>query len=128
MFVEIEKISTTSINNFRNSVIKSEIMSKLDLDPQANANENYKILSKIITESKNKHIPKKIKKFDKRKHKKEKWMTNNLLSLVNQKNRMYRDWKSTNNVNEYSKKKINFQTFETNCRSKHHRCQIFLLS
>ena len=60
MFVEIEKISTTSINNFRNSVIKSEIMSKLDLDPQANANENYKILSKIITESKNKHIPKKI--------------------------------------------------------------------
>ena len=25
---------------------------------------------------------------------------------------MYIDWKSTNNVNEYSKKKINFQTFE----------------
>ena len=64
-------------------MIKSEIMSKLDLDPRANANENYEILSKIITESKNKHIPK--KKFDKRKHKKEKWMTNNLLSLVNQK-------------------------------------------
>ena len=59
MFVEIEKISTTSINNFRNSVIKSEIMSKLDLDPRANANENYEILSKIITESKNKQIPKK---------------------------------------------------------------------
>ena len=39
-------------------------------------------------------------------------MTNNLLSLVNKQNHMYRDWKSTNNVNEYSKKKINFQTFE----------------
>ena len=25
---------------------------------------------------------------------------------------MYRDWKSTNNINEYSKKKIYFQTFE----------------
>ena len=25
---------------------------------------------------------------------------------------MHRDWKSTNNVNEYSKKKINFQTLE----------------
>ena len=80
-------------------------MSKLDLDPHADANENYEILSKIITESRNKHIPKKILKFDKRKHKKEKWMTNNLLSLVNQKNLMYRDWKSTNNVNEYSKNK-----------------------
>ena len=31
-------------------------------------------------------------------------MTNNLLSLVNQKNHMYRDWKSAN--------KINFKTFE----------------
>ena len=39
-------------------------------------------------------------------------MTNNLLSQVNQKNNTYRDWKSTDNVNEYSKKKINFQTFE----------------
>ena len=51
-------------------MIKSEIIRKLDLDPHANANENYEILSKIITESENKHIPKKIKKFDKRKHKK----------------------------------------------------------
>ena len=38
-------------------------------------------------------------------------MTKNLLSLVNQKNPMYRDWKSTNNVNEYLKKNY-FQTFE----------------
>ena len=67
MFVEIEKISTISINNFRYFVIKSDIISKLDLDPCANAIENYEILSKIITESKNKHIPK--KRFDKRKHK-----------------------------------------------------------
>ena len=71
MFVEIEKISTTSINNLKNSVIKSEIISKLDLDPCVNANENYEILSKIITESKNKHIPKKINKVDKRNHKKD---------------------------------------------------------
>ena len=61
MFVEIEKISTTSINNFRNYVIKSDIISKLDLDPCAKSNENYVILSKIITESKNKHIPKKVR-------------------------------------------------------------------
>ena len=36
-------------------------MRKLDLDPHTNTNENYEILSKIITESKNKHIHKKIK-------------------------------------------------------------------
>ena len=37
---KLKKISTTSINNFRNSVIKSEIIRKLDLDPCANANDN----------------------------------------------------------------------------------------
>ena len=67
MFVEIEKISTISINNFRNSVIKPEIISKLDLDPCANANENYEILSKIFTNQRI-SISLKIKKFDKRKH------------------------------------------------------------
>ena len=66
-----------------NSVIKSEIISKLDLDLCANANENYEILSKIITESKNKHIHKK-KSLIKGNTQKEKWITNNLLSLVNQ--------------------------------------------
>ena len=33
IFVEIEKIITISINKFQKSVIKSEIMSKRDLDP-----------------------------------------------------------------------------------------------
>ena len=83
--MEIENISTIYINNLQNSVIKSEIKRKLNLDSCVNANGNYEILSKIITESMKKHISKKKLKFDKRKHKKEKWMTDNLLSLVNQK-------------------------------------------
>ena len=58
MFVEIEEISANYINNLRNSVIKVEIFNKLDLDPCAKPNENYEILSKIITVSNIKPIPK----------------------------------------------------------------------
>ena len=50
--------------------------------------------------------------FNKRKHKKEPWMTNNLLGRINRKNDMYRKWKSTNNNEEYEIKKINFKTFD----------------
>ena len=39
-------------------------------------------------------------------------MTNDLLKLINRKNDMYRDWKSTNDETEYSRKKINFKTFD----------------
>ena len=74
-------------------------------------------MTSILTTSKNNHIPKKIKKFNKRKHKKENWMTDELLILVNRKNDMYRDWKSTSNDYEYQIKKINFKTFDkiVNC-------------
>ena len=39
-------------------------------------------------------------------------MNRELLTLINKKNDKYRDWKSTNNNDEYEVKKINFKTFE----------------
>ena len=111
-YVEIEQINANSIENLRKSVRKAEIMSKLDISPNGDPNNNYDILMTVLVDSKRKHIPKKRKKFDKRKHSKEKWMTTDLLSLVNTKNELYRSWKSENNNEEFMKKRINFKTFE----------------
>ena len=58
------------------------------------------------------HISKKIKKFNVRKHFRNPWMTNELLTLINRKNDLYREWKSTSNDIEYESKKVNFKTFE----------------
>ena len=44
---------------------------------------------------KNKHISKRIVKFNKCRHKKEWWMTNELLAKIVIKNEMYVDWKTT---------------------------------
>ena len=111
-FLEIECINSTTIANFQNSIHDADILSKLNTDNQADPNENYKILSSILSTLKCKHMPKKIKKFNKRKHKKQKWMTDDLLSLINTKNNMYREWKSTSNFEEFMIKKVNFKTFE----------------
>ena len=111
-FIEIETINPISIENFRNSVSNANIFSKLNINADANPNSNYDILTTTLTNLKCKHIPKSLKKFNKRKHKIEKWMTNDLLNLVNRKNDMYRDWKSTSNITEFMIKKINFKTFE----------------
>ena len=40
------------------------------MGPLANPNDNYKILSDVITTAKANHIPKKLKKIDRRKFKK----------------------------------------------------------
>ena len=39
-------------------------------------------------------------------------MTNELLTLINRKNDLYYEWKSTSNNIEYEHKKVNFKTLE----------------
>ena len=39
-------------------------------------------------------------------------MTNDLLVLINKKNDMYRNWKSTVNDEEYENKKVSFKTYD----------------
>ena len=45
---------------------------------------------KLLSAAKEKHLPKKMVKFDKRKQKKTKWMTNGLLQSINNKDRLYK--------------------------------------
>ena len=39
-------------------------------------------------------------------------MTNDLLVLINKKNDIYRNWKSTVNYEEYEIKKVNFKSYD----------------
>ena len=99
--IEVENITPLSISNFKAEIGNTDLLSQFDLNPLADPNINHNLLSSTIYEAKTKHIPKKkSKNFNKRKHKKEHWMTNNLLVRINRKNEMYHDWKSTNNNEE----------------------------
>ena len=86
-----------------------------DLDINTDPNYNYEIFSKHLQAAKSKHIPKKIKKFNKRKHKKEKWMTNELLIKIVGKNILYVKWKTTPiNLEKYEEIKKQFKECEKN--------------
>ena len=111
-YVEVQNINSAYIINFKNSVGNSDLFSEFDLSLDANHNDNYNILSTILEQAKNRHIPKKIQRLNRRKHCIEPWMNRELLTLINKKNDKYRDWKSTNNDVDYEVKKINFKTFE----------------
>ena len=111
-YVEVQNINPASINNFKNSIATSDLLSQLDLNVNANPNVNYNLLSSVLEQAKIRHVPKKNQRFNRRKHCIEPWMNKELLTLINKKNDKYRDWKSTNNDIEYETKKINFKTFE----------------
>ena len=62
---------------------------------------NYNKFSNKIIELKNKHLPRKLVKFKKYKHKHNAWMTNGLLASIRQKDYLYKKLKtiSRNNPN-----------------------------
>ena len=89
-YVEVEFCNQENMDKFKNEVANADLYNKLDLNINTDPNYNYEIFSKHLQAAKSKHIPKKIKKFNKRKHKKEKWMTNELLIKIVEKNKLYR--------------------------------------
>ena len=112
-YVEVEVFNVEAIENFKTEIANLEIHDKLDKTLNRDPNHNYKFFSTLLQTAKSKHIPKRIKKFNKRRHKKERWMTDKLLAQVIKKNEMYVDWKTTPNAHpDYEKVKFNFKGYE----------------
>ena len=111
--IEVEIFNEESISNFQNKIAKLEIHNELNKNPNKDPNYNYEILSTLLQNAKSKHIPKRISKFNKRRHKKQKWMTDELLAQIVIKNEMYVDWKTTPVTHtDHERVKLRFKGYE----------------
>ena len=79
-YVEVEVFNVEAIENFRNEIANLKIHDKLDKILNRDPNHNYEIVSTLLLTAKTKYITKRIKKFNNRRHKKERWMTEELLA------------------------------------------------
>ena len=112
-YIEIEVCSQENMDRFKIEVANTDLYNKLNQDLNTDPNYNYDILSAELQATKNLHIPRKIRKFNKRKHKKEKWMTNDLLLQIVKKKRKYVEWKSTPITHDnYEQIRQNFKIYE----------------
>ena len=66
------------------------IYEKLHTSVDSRPEENYGILLKLLSTAKDKHLPTKIVKFNRNKHKRAKWMTNGILKSINTKDKLYK--------------------------------------
>ena len=76
--------------NFKNDLESKNIYDMLNKEPNANPNENYLILQTAITDSMKTHLTKKVIKFNRKKHKRDPWMTYGILNSANRKNLLYK--------------------------------------
>ena len=97
-FIEIEKSDERSMHAFVNELNELNIYDQLQsaLNPQ----ENYDTFIKLLSSAKNKHLPKRIVRFNKKKHKKAKWLTNGILKSINTKYKMYKKLMKVDNLDE----------------------------
>jgi len=85
--VQIQRFNAQNIkkiiDNF-NSLNISEL-----IDQKTNPNESFTILQDSILELKEKHFPVKVVKFNKYKHRKQKWITKGILNSIKYRDKLY---------------------------------------
>ena len=89
-YIKVEVCNEYSIDQFKTEIAKANIHDKLDLSPSANKNKNYELLQI----AKFTHMVKKVKRFNKCKHKRETWMNNELLTQILKQIKIYVKWKT----------------------------------
>ena len=86
---------------------------KLNRNSFANPSKNYDIFIKLLAETKQRILPRKRVKFNKKKHKKFPWMTNGILKSINSKDKLYKRLVNTPvNSLQYNTIKTNFNTYQ----------------
>ena len=89
-FIDIECNDQRSMRAFLRELEDINIYDKLEQLNDSNPQDNYDRFITLINDAKEKHLPKKTEKFNKRKHKKSKWMTYGILKSINTKDKLYK--------------------------------------
>ena len=82
---EIERNDRHSIQNFVTKFQDFNLQNKLNMSENADPNENFNLFMQPFSTLKEKYLPKRRVKFNKRKHCKNPWLTEGLLNSINAK-------------------------------------------
>ncbi len=110
-YITIENTSDMAFLKFKDALTELNLYEQLNKDHNGKVNENYNTFIDNILSAKEKHIKKKTVRFNKKKHKEQDWMTDQLLQLINYKNTLYKEFKQTHPKHEkYKSRQLNLET------------------
>ena len=81
--------SETAYTNLKQSLFENDVSAAINTDPYCNPNINYDILHDHLTQMKSKHLPYRYVKFDKYRHKGNKWITHGIIKSIKQRDKVY---------------------------------------
>ena len=74
-----------ALNALLRELQNSNLFEQISTNTSADPNTNFENFMNVLSQAKQKCMPKKLVKFDKKKHKKSPWMTNGILKSINTK-------------------------------------------
>ena len=100
------------VDNIKNELLTSDLLNQLDPNLTTNPNETYNIIHEAIETAKHEHMPSKLVKFNKYRHKKSNWITKGLLKSIRFRDNLYKKMKLTNPTSrDYEVMRINLKTY-----------------
>lgn len=116
-YITIYCNSDASKEEFRSNIESKQLYNNMNRDLSADPNENYNAIETAITKSRDLYLGKKTVRFNRRKHRKDPWITHGILKSVNTKNKLYKRLKKTKSTNpSYERKKQTFNGFKNALR------------
>ena len=112
-YVRINVSSEAAIDSFVADVNDANVYELLDNNLIADPNENYTIIENIIKDSENKHLPSKLVRFNKYKHKLSPWITNGILTAIRFRAKLYHKLEQTQKIRQPTKSWIIFYGITT---------------
>ena len=124
-FINIQKTDPLSVDNFINKLREDNIYDRMHQPLDTNPNDSYEIFITHFQLAKDKHLPMKSVRYQKRKHKKSKWMTTGILNSINTKDGLYKTLlKTGTNNDDYRVAKANFKRYRDILRNSIKRAKM----
>ena len=92
-----------SLGKLIDELQQADIINHLSQDTSSDPNENYDTFIKIVLSAKAKHLPTMKKKFNRRKHRIQKWVTKGIIKSINTKIKCTRSLYNLNVTMNYIK-------------------------
>ena len=90
-FVKKKKFSEIALNSYREELMNCERLHQIDNDLSTDPNTTFNILNQALMEAKDKHFPEQVMRFNKYKHKLNKWITAGILKSLQYRDKLYKN-------------------------------------
>ncbi len=116
-YITIRKNDEQSKLKFCTTFQNKDVLLHLNRDLHSDPNINYDMLEFALKDSVNECMPTKVVKFNKKKHKRNPWITFGIIQSINQRNKIYKKLKQTNvESNAYHMQKLTFNHYKNTLR------------